>query len=72
MAEPISKAVIAAEATAVIEQRLAHVREIFASFTPAISSVGFYSEPFARQSGLARIAREIKAGRGRSRRRAAA
>jgi hypothetical protein len=38
MAEPTSKAVIAAEATAAIEQRLAHVREISASFTPATSS----------------------------------
>ena len=78
MAEPTSKAASAAEATAAIGQCLAHVREIFASFTPATSTrLGFYSEPFARQSGLARIARQIEAavrisdpmaGRGRSRR----
>ena len=58
MAEP-SKAVIAAEATAAIEQpRARDFRFLHAS---DIKRLGFYSEPFARQSGLARIAREIKA-----------
>ena len=38
IAEPTSKAASAAEATAAIEQHLAHVREISASFTPATSS----------------------------------
>jgi hypothetical protein len=37
-------------------------REILASFTASeINGHGFYTEPFARQSGLGRAAREIKA-----------
>jgi hypothetical protein len=63
MAEPTtSKIQNAAQATEQVEQRIATVRGILASFTPGdINRHSFYSEPFARQSGLGRAAREIKA-----------
>jgi len=62
MAEPTSKFERAAWATEAAEQRIARAREILASFTASdINCHGFYTEPFARQSGLGRAAREIKA-----------
>ena len=62
MAEPTSKFVRAARATEAVEQRIVRAREILASFTASdINGHGFYTEPFARQSGLGRAAREIKA-----------
>jgi hypothetical protein len=62
MAEPRSKFESAARATAAVEQRIARAREILDSLTAGdINGHGFYTEPFARQSGLGRAAREIKA-----------
>jgi hypothetical protein len=62
MAEPPSKVERAARATEAVEQCIARAREILASFSASdINGYGFYTEPFARQSGLGRAAREIKA-----------
>jgi hypothetical protein len=62
MAEPTSTFERAARATDAVEARIAQAREILALFTASeINRHGFYTEPFARQSGLGRAAREIKA-----------
>jgi len=62
MAEPRSKFESAGRATAAVEQRIARAREILDSLTAGdINGHGFYTEPFARQSGLGRAARGIKA-----------